>query len=135
MRPERIGASERDTAVERVKKVALCVGSWSSGSITVPGASEYDLFSIVFSNSDPNEWPCVCNKYWIGSVGGKFRINATFFGVVSSMNTVFSSALIEGEGDELTISYKTDCIVGALSNPFQSSSSQQSRIRRIEAYA
>lgn len=118
-----------------VKKTTLWEGSWSSGSITVPGASDYDLFGIQFSNADPNNWYCICAPTEMSDEGNR-TMYPSFFGIVNSGGTVVNiSAQINISEDTMSLNSKTQVIVSNSTDLYTISSRQDAtRITSIDGY-
>lgn len=117
-----------------VKKVTLWEGSWSSGTITVPGISKYDLLLVVFSNQDTNEWPALCRVNSMGQTGERSAY-CSFSGIVTSGRTyVATSANLHITGDEVSMFAKQGVVVSSSTNPYTIIDRQESRIVRIDGY-
>lgn len=113
--------------------VRLWEGSWGSGSITVPGASECSEFVITFSNQDENAWiapPCIANER---GADGSFSLRSTFFGLAASSTVVFIAALLKVSGDVIDMTYMTKAFVSVASAPFSVVGTQEARIVTIRA--
>ena len=111
----------------------LWEGSWTSGTITVPGASRYTVFEVVFANPDRNLWPALCVATPGSELG--FSIYPQFSGVVNgSVMRATVSAYIYVEADTMLLRSLTSIFVqgGGSGNPLAGvSSTQNSRISHV----
>ena len=105
----------------------LWEGSWTSGTITVPGASEYSLFNFRFSNQDDNVWCAVCAASEEG-MGGRY-LHPQFSGVVATnMTRVTVSAYIAMNGDVMNLLSLTSNYIQRSGDPTSAVTSTQAGV-------
>ena len=99
----------------------LWEGSWTSGTITVPELPYYNVFYVVLSNADPNDWP------GIGFIRGS---SVSFVShSIAGNSWIIAQVIAKISGTTLTYSYGKTHVYQA--NTGATSTVQISRVREI----